>query len=220
MASYSRFWLRMLPLRRRWPLSGLGPVWLEEAQPACRVLWPASHNLLDRVARDMEKQMQEMEKVSRAFFQASPLWAWEHEREKEKSEENGVAQANADGQGGDGKYRFSVDTAGFAPEEMTVKLDGRKLTVTATRHRESESEERGYWREDQELRRETLLPPDVDLHGVTCSLASDGKLCVEAPRLASAATAEKTIPIDVKPAAQETPNVGGEKELGEKPKDS
>ncbi|XP_063003035.1 heat shock protein 30C-like [Elgaria multicarinata webbii] len=204
MASYSRLLLRMLPLRR-WALPGLGPVWLGEPQPACRVLWPCGRSLMDRVANDMEKQFQEMEeKMTRAFFQALPALTWDREGRTEACGD-GVARDQPDG-----KYRFSVDVAGFTPEEMEVKLDGRRVTVTVKRRRESGSKESGYWRERQELRRETLLPPDVDLHGVTCSLASDGQLCIEAPRLAFASTTGKAIPIDVKPDAQETPD-------GEKP---
>ncbi|XP_060089425.1 heat shock protein 30C-like [Heteronotia binoei] len=210
MATYSRFLLRMLPLRR-WPLPGLGPVWLSDPQPACRVLWPSSHGLVDRVVADVERQMQDMERMTRAFFQASPLLTWERESPREPREES-ATEAATKGQP-DGKYRFSVDVAGFSPEEMTVKLDGRKVTVTAKRQRESKSEGAGYWQEHQELRRETLLPLDVDLQAVSCSLTPGGQLCVEAPRLASSTTTEKAIPIDVQPAAQNPPN-GEEKEPG------
>ncbi|KAJ6664340.1 hypothetical protein lerEdw1_008559 [Lerista edwardsae] len=218
MASYPRLLLRMLPARR-WPLTGLGPVWISDPQPACRVLWPASHSLLDRVVNDMERQMQEMEKMSRSFFQASPLWIWEHEGRKEPSKESG-ARACEKGQL-DGKYQFSVDVAGFAPEELTVKLDGRRVSVMAKRQRESEREEGGYWQERQELHRETLLPLDVDLQGVSCSLTAEGQLCIEAPRLA-ASTTEKTIPIDVQQGTPTTPEVpnGKEKELGDKPSEA
>nr|XP_060641135.1 heat shock protein beta-9-like [Anolis sagrei ordinatus] len=203
MAGYSRFWLRMLPLRHRWPLPSLGPIWLEDIQPASRVLYPCppSNNLFDRVAQNMERQVQEMEKMSNAFFQA-----WEHG----KAKEDGVAPANDTG-----TYRFAVDASGFSPEEVTVKLDGRKLTVTAVREKESGGEEGTYWRERQELRRETLLPPDVDLQAVACSLASDGRLSVEAPRLTPT---EKTIPIDIKPDKNQHSS-DGEKEPGEKPKE-
>ncbi|XP_058018510.1 heat shock protein 30C-like [Ahaetulla prasina] len=208
MASYSRVLLRMLPLRR-WPLPGLGPVWLSELQPACRPLWPASPSFVDRVMGDMERQFQEMEKMSRAFFQATPLpFMGERESAKEASEENASPA-------GDSKshYRFSVDVAGFTPEEMTVNLEGRKVTVTAKRQRESQSKDSGgYWVEHQELRRETLLPPDVDLQAITCSLNPDGQLCIEAPRLASPESAQHTIPIDVKAAE---PSPGGE----DKPKE-
>ncbi|XP_007443926.1 heat shock protein 30C-like [Python bivittatus] len=212
MASYSRVLLRMLPLRR-WRLAGLGPVWLSEPQPACRLLWPSSPSFVDRVMGDVERQFQEMEKMSRAFFQAAPLATWERGGREEASEES-ARPAGEDGRP-EGQYRFSVDVAGFAPEEMTVNLEGRKVTVTAQRHRQSEGSGGGggSWVERQELRRETLLPPDVDLQAVTCSLAPDGQLCIEAPRLASSASAQKAIPIDVKPAADAS--LGGE----EKPKD-
>ncbi|XP_048352277.1 heat shock protein 30C-like [Sphaerodactylus townsendi] len=220
MASYSRVLLRMLPLRR-WPLPTLGPVWLSDPQPACRVLWPSGHGLVDRVVADVERQMQDMERMTRAFFQASPLLTWEREEQREPRKEC-ATEAAAKG-APEGDYRFSVDVAGFSPEEVTVKLDGRKVTVTAKRQRESESEEGSYWQEHQELRRETLLPLDVDLQAVSCSLTPEGQLCVEAPRVASSTATEKAIPIDVQSAASKKPN-GEEKELGSdqevKPKDT
>lgn len=162
--------------------------------------------------------MQEMEKMSRSFFQASPLWIWEHEGRKEPSKESNT-QASGKGQL-DRKYQFSVDVAGFAPEELTVKLDGRRVSVTAKRQCESEREEGGYWQERQEMHRETLLPLDVDLQGVSCSLTSEGQLCIEAPRLA-ASTTEKTIPIDVQQGAPITPEVPNGKEgAGDKPSEA
>lgn len=205
MASYSRVLLRMFPLRR-WPLPGLGPVWLSEPQTACRLLWPASPSFVERVMGDMERQFQEMEKMSRAFFQATPLPLGEREGQKEASEEKTCPAGEKN------HYRFSVDVAGFTPEEMTVNLEGRKVTVTAKRQRESQSKDSGYWVERQELRRETLLPPDVDLQAISCSLNPDGQLCIEAPRLAESESAQQTIPIDVKPA---DPTPGGE----DKPKE-
>lgn len=210
MASSSRLLLRMLPVRR-WPLTGLGPVWLREPQPACRVLWPSSHSLVDRVVADMERQMQDLERVTQTFFQAAPLLAWEQESQREPRKEK-ATEAAPKGQP-DGKYRFSVDVTGFSPEEMTVKLDGRKVTVTAKRQRESQSEEGSYWQEHQELRRETLLPLDVDLQAVSCSLTPEGQLCIEAPCLASSGTKEKAIPIDIQPATLKMPD-GDEKEVG------
>ncbi|KAM3856552.1 heat shock protein 30C-like [Vipera latastei] len=205
MASYSRVLLRMFPLRR-WPLPGLGPVWLSEPQTACRLLWPASPSFVERVMGDMERQFQEMEKMSRAFFQATPLPLGEREGQKEASEEKTCPTGEKK------HYRFSVDVAGFTPEEMTVNLEGRKVTVTAKRQRESQSKDSGHWVERQELRRETLLPPDVDLQAISCSLNPDGHLCIEAPRLAESESAQQTIPIDVKPA---DPTPGGE----DKPKE-
>ncbi|XP_032992731.1 heat shock protein Hsp-16.1/Hsp-16.11-like [Lacerta agilis] len=207
MASYSRYLLRMLPLRR-WPLHSFGPVWLSGPQSAGEALWPAAgQSLVDRVAADVERQIVEMETMSRAFFQASPLQKFLREASPEES----VAR---DGEAG-GKFHFSVDVAGFAPEDVAVRLDGRKLTVTAKRLHENTSEEGGCVRERHEVRRETLLPADVDLQAVTCSLASDGRLCIEAPRLAAA----KAIPIDVKAADQQAPGTSTEKEP-EKPQDA
>ncbi|XP_020669937.3 heat shock protein 30C [Pogona vitticeps] len=211
MANYSRYLLRMLP-SRRWPLPGLGSVWLSQSRPAVRLLWPPSgHGFVAQMVADMEHQLQEMERLSRAFFRASPLMAWEREDRRPRDVDLEAGAAAGAGEK-DGNYRFAMDVAGFAPEEMTVKLDGRKVTVVAQCHRESHGEENGSWEERQELRREILLPDNVDLEAISCSLASDGQLCIVAPRLATG----RAIPIDVKPAVQET---SGE-DSQEKPKDS
>ncbi|XP_070588596.1 heat shock protein Hsp-16.1/Hsp-16.11-like [Erythrolamprus reginae] len=209
-SSYSRVLLRMFPLRR-WPLPSLGPVWLSEPQPAaCRSLWPSGPaSLVDRVMGDVERQFHEMEKMSRLFFQATPLPLGRESPKETSEEEEKIVRPD----GLKTPYRISVDVAGFAPEEMTVNLDGRKVTVTAKRRKETQSQDSGCWVEHQELRRETLLPPDVDLKAIACSLNPDGQLCIEAPRLPSPEAPQQAIPIDVKAA---DPSPGGEED---KPKE-
>uniref|UniRef100_A0A8D2Q889 SHSP domain-containing protein n=1 Tax=Varanus komodoensis TaxID=61221 RepID=A0A8D2Q889_VARKO len=110
--------------------------------------------------------------------------------------------------------RFSLDVRGFSPEELTVKMDGRKLTVCGTHDARSESEDGCLSHEHREVRREVLLPEDVNLEAVACALSQDGRLCIEAPRLSLPSAEERTIPITIT-RAQEAVAEGTRRPAGE-----
>uniref|UniRef100_A0A8C4YKD9 SHSP domain-containing protein n=1 Tax=Gopherus evgoodei TaxID=1825980 RepID=A0A8C4YKD9_9SAUR len=95
------------------------------------------------------------------------------------------------------RYQLSMDVSGFSPAELMVRVDGRKLTVTGKREKKTESEAGVRSQEYREIRRETLLPEDVNVQAVLCSLSQDGQLCIEAPRLALPAAQGRDIPISV-----------------------
>ncbi|XP_025051674.1 heat shock protein 30D-like, partial [Alligator sinensis] len=137
--------------------------------------------------------------------------------------QDGAAQAGATEQepesGGrqDKKFELHMDMAGFSPEELTVRQEGRKVTVTGRREKQSTGEDGDSFQEYQELRREMLLPAGLDLEAVTCSLCSDGQLRIEAPRLALQPTEGKAIPISIQAgegATQGDTAAKEEKELG------
>uniref|UniRef100_A0A452H2R9 SHSP domain-containing protein n=1 Tax=Gopherus agassizii TaxID=38772 RepID=A0A452H2R9_9SAUR len=94
--------------------------------------------------------------------------------------------------------RLSMDVSGFSPAELMVRVDGRKLTVTGKHEKKTESEAGVRSQEYREIRRETLLPEDVNVQAVLCSLSQDGQLCIEAPRLALPAAQGRDIPITAK----------------------
>uniref|UniRef100_A0A8C8RD53 SHSP domain-containing protein n=1 Tax=Pelusios castaneus TaxID=367368 RepID=A0A8C8RD53_9SAUR len=108
--------------------------------------------------------------------------------------------------------QLSMDVAGFSPEELTVRMEGRRVTVTGKHEKESVWEEGGRSREYRELRREAVLPEDVDLQAVTCSLSQDGQLCIEALRLAQPAMEGRAIPISIQ---QEEAGAGKEPQSSE-----
>uniref|UniRef100_A0A7M4EEW6 SHSP domain-containing protein n=1 Tax=Crocodylus porosus TaxID=8502 RepID=A0A7M4EEW6_CROPO len=59
---------------------------------------------------------------------------------------------------------------------LTVRQEGRRVTVMGRREKRSPGEDGGSLQEYRELRREMLLPAGLDVEGVTCSLCSDGQL--------------------------------------------
>ncbi|KYO46659.1 heat shock protein 30D-like [Alligator mississippiensis] len=110
-----------------------------------------------------------------------------------------------------------MDVAGFSPEELTARQEGRKVTVTGRREKQSAGEDGSSFQEYRELLREMLLPAGLDLEAVTCSLCSDGQLRIEAPCLALQPAEGKAISISVQAgegATQGDTAAKEEKELG------
>ncbi|XP_065256271.1 heat shock protein 30C-like, partial [Emys orbicularis] len=95
------------------------------------------------------------------------------------------------------KYQVSMDVSGFSPAELMVRVDGRKLTVTGKHEKKTASEAGVSSHEYREIRRETLLPEDVNVEAVLCSLSQDGQLCIEVPHLALPAAEGRVVPITV-----------------------
>ncbi|XP_025070300.1 heat shock protein 30D-like, partial [Alligator sinensis] len=143
--------------------------------------------------------------------------------------QDGAAQTGATEQepesGGqqDKKFELRMNMAGFSPEELTVRQEGRKVTVTGRSEEQSPGEDGDSFREYRELRREVLLPAGLDMEAVTCSLCLDGQLRIEAPRLALQPAEGKAIPISIQAgegatqgdtAAKEEKELGREEESG------
>ncbi|KYO46663.1 hypothetical protein Y1Q_0018421 [Alligator mississippiensis] len=169
-----------------------------------------------------------MDRLSHAVFHAQPL-LWLEPAGQGEPRQDGVAQAGVTEQepefGGrqDKKFELRMDVAGFSPEELTVRQEGRKVTVTGRREKQSPGEDGGSFQEYLELHREMLLPTGLDVEAVTCSLCSDGQLRIEAPRLALQRAEGKAIPISVQAgegatqgdtAAKEEKELGREEESG------
>uniref|UniRef100_A0A8C3I1U8 SHSP domain-containing protein n=1 Tax=Chrysemys picta bellii TaxID=8478 RepID=A0A8C3I1U8_CHRPI len=124
---------------------------------------------------------------------------------------------------------------GSFPAELMVRVDGRKLTVTGKQEKKTASEAGACSHEYREIRRETLLPEDVNVEAVLCSLSQDGQLCIEVPHLALPAAEGRAIPVTVcqgvkagegnlategkEPGSSEKMETGGESE-GTSPRDS
>ncbi|XP_067397440.1 heat shock protein 30C-like [Emydura macquarii macquarii] len=201
MTSCSRYLVRLLPLRR-WPLRGFGPTWGCSSEPGSLLLGPAPQSIFETVVGDMRRHVEEMERISRAVFEAHPLLSWEPVGRRGLGESGTPPAADAEKEPGspgprEGTFRLSMDVAGFSPEELTVRMEGRRVTVTGKREKQSMWEEGGLSREYRELRREAVLPEDVDLQAVTCSLSRDGQLCIKAPRLAQPAAEGRAMPIGI-----------------------
>ncbi|XP_038836438.1 heat shock protein beta-11-like [Salvelinus fontinalis] len=104
---------------------------------------------------------------------------------------------------------LSLNAQGFNPEDITVKLDGRRLAVVAMKQAKAEeakstssatsscsfssssSQQKGFVQKID-------LPAHLDLTALTCSLGEDGQLRIKAPTAApqlEAPTEEQEVPL-------------------------
>ncbi|XP_008163414.2 heat shock protein 30C-like [Chrysemys picta bellii] len=217
----------MLPLR----------VWLGSSAPLPRLLGPGPHSLLAQLVGDMQTHLEEMERLRHSLLLASPLLCGEGEGRRPRPSSRSLAEGagkepGSQAQGKD-KFQLSMDVSGFSPAELMVRVDGRK--VTGKQEKKTASEAGVCSHEYREIRRETLLPEDVNGEAVLCSLSQDGQLCIEAPHLALPAAEGRAVPITVcqgvkagegnlategkEPGSSEKMETGGESE-GTSPRDS
>ncbi|XP_043910857.1 heat shock protein 30C-like [Protopterus annectens] len=94
-------------------------------------------------------------------------------------------------------FSLSLDLKQFSPEELTVKVAGRKVTVEGKHEMKSEDGETVFSYECNQFKKEVLLPEDVNSEEVTCLLSHNGELIIEAPRLALPALTGREIPISI-----------------------
>ncbi|XP_055512989.1 heat shock protein 30C-like [Leucoraja erinacea] len=131
--------------------------------------------------------------------------------EKQRADAGGEVHGETVDKGGDG-FSLSLDVPRFSPEELKVKVLGRKVLVTGKHEKKSEDGSGSYSYKYEEFRREFQLPEDVDAEALNCCLSQDGRLKVRAPRLALPAADERGVPINVASDTTTSPrlNPGGE----------
>ncbi|XP_074841689.1 heat shock protein 30C-like [Carettochelys insculpta] len=192
----------MLPLRV-WRSYDYDPLWLRSSA-AARSLLAEPPSLWEQLVGDVQSHVADMERVRRSLLRAYPLLggederSWQPRRSGRQGSEGAGQEAGAAGPApGQEKFRLSMDVSGFSPAELAVRVDGRKVTVSGRREKRTESEAGVCSYEYRELRRETLLPAEVDAQAVLCSLSPAGQLCLEAPRVALPAAAGRAVPIRV-----------------------
>ncbi|XP_051894802.1 heat shock protein 30C-like [Pristis pectinata] len=115
-------------------------------------------------------------------------------------------QSGTVGESGDG-FSLSLEVPRFSPEELKVKVVGRKVLVTGEHEKKSDDGSGSYSYTREEFRREFQLPEDVDAQAVNCCLSQDGRLKVEAPRLALPPVDERTVPIDIASGTTSSPRL-------------
>ncbi|XP_029300802.1 heat shock protein 30-like [Cottoperca gobio] len=77
-------------------------------------------------------------------------------------------------------FGLTLDTQGFSPEELSVRQEGRKLKVSGKTEKKQEDEKGCYSYRRQEFTQEFELPDGPKPEAVTCYLAPDGKLHIQA----------------------------------------
>ncbi|OXB57119.1 UNVERIFIED_CONTAM: hypothetical protein H355_004578, partial [Colinus virginianus] len=95
------------------------------------------------------------------------------------------------------------------PEQLSVKVVGRKVVLVGQKETQSTDEKGSFSYKYEVLKREWDVPEEVDTDALSCSLSPEGQLRIEAPRLALPAAAERSVPIQVSPAA---PQLGAAKD--------
>ncbi|XP_074841691.1 heat shock protein 30C-like [Carettochelys insculpta] len=188
----------MLPLRVWWS-HDYDPLWLRSSAPA-RSLLAEPPSQWEQLVGDVQSHLEDMERLRRSLLLARVLLRGEDKRSSQRGAEGAGQEAGAAGPGpapGQEKFRLFMDVSGFSPAELAVRVDGRKVTVSGRREKRAESEAGVRSYEYRELRRETLLPAEVDAQAVLCSLSPAGQLCLEAPRVALPAAAGRAVPIRV-----------------------
>uniref|UniRef100_A0A8C4YJ82 SHSP domain-containing protein n=1 Tax=Gopherus evgoodei TaxID=1825980 RepID=A0A8C4YJ82_9SAUR len=160
--------------------------------PVSSLLGPGPHSLWDQLVGDVQTHLDEMERMRHSLLLGSRT-----PRQSSQTLAEGAGKEPGSQAQGKERYQLSMDVSGFSPAELMVRVDGRKLTVTGKREKKTESEAGVRSQEYREIRRETLLPEDVNVQAVLCSLSQDGQLCIEAPRLALPAAQGRDIPISV-----------------------
>ncbi|XP_063156361.1 heat shock protein 30C-like [Candoia aspera] len=155
-------------------------------------------SLYSQLMGDMQSHLDEMDRLRVVLLDAYPLLALGEEAGPAGKGPLQPRQPRARS-----RHQLALDVGGFAPEELSVKLEGRKLTVLGKHEKEEAAEDGCVSREYREVRRELLLPADANLEAVTCALAPDGQLRIEAPRL------ERTIRVTVERSPAEASEAAG-----------
>ncbi|XP_045923165.1 heat shock protein 30-like [Micropterus dolomieu] len=101
------------------------------------------------------------------------------------------------------RFGLTLDTQGFSPEELSVRQVGRKLRVSGKTEKKQEDRKGSYSYRRQEFRQEFDLPEGLNPEAVTCCLAPDGKLHIQAARASCVEEAERELTI--KRSSEEKP---------------
>ncbi|XP_060627726.2 heat shock protein beta-11 [Anolis sagrei] len=150
-------------------------------------------SLLDHLVCEMQNHLDEMERMRQVLCDAYPrLNSWSDLRPSIKG-----SSSQEEGEGGvDDEARrafcYCLDLPGFQPEEVSVKVDGRKISASGKQDRRARGQDGCVSHELREIRKEMMLPSDADPAGMSCCFFPDeGRLRIQAPRMGSTPLAEK-----------------------------
>uniref|UniRef100_A0A3Q3W9P8 SHSP domain-containing protein n=1 Tax=Mola mola TaxID=94237 RepID=A0A3Q3W9P8_MOLML len=92
-----------------------------------------------------------------------------------------------------GDLLVTLDARGYAPSDITVKLEGRSLAVVAMK--QAGAEETQSSSSQMSFARTIDLPDHLDLSGLSCFLMDDGQLRIHAPVAKQSISEERQVPI-------------------------
>ncbi|XP_019937695.2 heat shock protein 30-like [Paralichthys olivaceus] len=160
-----------------WPVRSMWP----EVQPLLH-----QQDLLQRNLQQLCSSLQLMDTLPHHLLE-------EKERLQTSEAEQPVSfQLQKEGQ----HFGLTLDTRGFSPEELSVRQVGKKLRVSGRTEKKQEDGKGSYSYRLQEFRQEFDLPEGLKPEAVTCCLAPDGKLHIQAARAPCAAEVERELTIE------------------------
>ncbi|NXN17516.1 HSPBB protein, partial [Indicator maculatus] len=155
-----------------------------------RTLWPHAETIFAELQQEMERARQFMS----SFEQ---LLSSQVATAMERAPSANAAPTQGSGEG----FSICQDVKNFVPEQLSVKVVGRKVVLVGQKETQSTDEKGSFSYKYEVLKREWDVPEEVDAEALTCSLSKEGQLRIEAPRLALPAAPERSVPIQVTPAA-------------------
>ncbi|NXD85205.1 HSPBB protein, partial [Halcyon senegalensis] len=157
-----------------------------------RTLWPHAETIFADLQQEMERARQFMSSFEQLLSQGATAM--------ERAPSTSAAPTQGSGEG----FSICQDVKNFAPEQLSVKVVGRKVVLVGQKETQSTDEKGSFSYKYEALKREWDVPEEVDAEALTCSLSKEGQLRIEAPRLALPAAPERNVPIQVSPAAPQS----------------
>uniref|UniRef100_A0A8C0AWW9 SHSP domain-containing protein n=1 Tax=Buteo japonicus TaxID=224669 RepID=A0A8C0AWW9_9AVES len=150
----------------------LGPV---------RTLWPHPSTLFAELERELRLEMERAREFMSSFeqFLSSGSSPSRIGIAAERAPSTSAALTQGSGEG------FSVcqDVKDFAPEQLSVKVVGRKVVLVGQKETQSTDEKGSFSYKYEVLKREWDVPEEVDAEALTCSLSKEGQLRIEGAEL-------------------------------------
>uniref|UniRef100_A0A8C0VIA9 Heat shock protein beta-11-like n=1 Tax=Cyanistes caeruleus TaxID=156563 RepID=A0A8C0VIA9_CYACU len=134
-----------------------------------RTLWPHAETIFTELQQEMEKAREFMSSFEQLLSNHGAIAA-----ERTPSTSMTLTQGSGDG--------FSVcqDVKNFAPEQLSVKVVGRKVVLVGQKETQNVDEKGSFSYKYEVLKREWDVPEEVDAEALTCSLSKEGQLRIEA----------------------------------------
>ncbi|KAM3863775.1 heat shock protein beta-9 [Diretmus argenteus] len=134
----------------------------------------------------------------------------EQQREGPSMELHQEAQQGAESSG---DLLVTLDARGYAPDDITVKLEGRRLAVVAMKQAGAEASQSSASSSSSSSFSSSAssqmgfvqridLPAHLDLSGLSCSLMDDGQLRIDAPAAKQPTGEERQVPIRFRTALE------------------
>ncbi|NXE17002.1 HSPBB protein, partial [Lophotis ruficrista] len=136
----------------------LGPV---------RTLWPHPGTLFAELERELRLEMERAREFMSSFEQLLSSSPSRIGIAAERAPGTSAALTQGSGDG------FSVcqDVKDFAPEQLSVKVVGRKVVLVGQKETQSTDEKGSFSYKYEVLKREWDVPEEVDAEALTCSLS-------------------------------------------------